>query len=94
MKLFDLLVRPMITEKNTSLQESGKYVFEVSDAANKTQIKQAVEKAFNVTVTAVNIVRVPGKMKRMGRSLFKTSEWKKAIVSLKKGDKIQIFEGV
>ena len=94
MKLFDVLIKPLITEKNTALQAENKFVFEVSDAATKPQIKQAVEKAFSVSVTGVNIIRAPGKMKRMGRSQFKTSEWKKAIVTLKSGDKIQVFEGV
>lgn len=94
MKLLDVLRRPLITEKNARLQDAGKYVFEVSDAATKPQIKAAVEAAFKVTVTAVNIIRVKGKMRRMGRGLFLTPDWKKALVTLKSGDKIELFEGV
>jgi len=92
--LYEVLRRPLITEKNTVLQAQGKYAFEVAREANKPQIKQAVEKAFNVKVTAVNVMTVPGKEKRVGRRLVLTQSWKKAIVTLKPGDKIEIFEGV
>jgi len=92
--LYEVLRRPLITEKNTVLQAQGKYAFEVAKEANKPQIKQAVEKAFNVKVTAVNVMTVPGKEKRIGRRLVLTQSWKKAIVTLKPGDKIEIFEGV
>ena len=94
MHLYEVLRRPLITEKNTVLQAQGKYAFEVAKEANKPQIKQAVEKAFNVKVTAVNVMTVPGKEKRIGRRLVLTQSWKKAIVTLKPGDKIEIFEGV
>ena len=94
MHLYEVLRRPLITEKNTVLQAQGKYAFEVAREANKPQIKQAVEKAFNVKVTAVNVMTVPGKEKRVGRRLVLTQSWKKAIVTLKPGDKIEIFEGV
>jgi large subunit ribosomal protein L23 len=92
--LYDILRRPLITEKSTSLQTQGKYAFEVDRSANKEQIKQAVEKAFNVKVTAVNVMRVAGERRRIGRREVSSSSWKKAIVTLKSGDKIQIFEGV
>jgi large subunit ribosomal protein L23 len=92
--LYDILRRPLITEKNTALQEQGKYAFEVARVANKEQIKQAIEKAFNVKVTAVNVITVPGKRRRVGRREVMSSPRKKAIVTLKPGDKIQIFEGV
>ena len=94
MQLFEVLRRPLVTEKNTALQAQGKYVFEVDRDANKDQIKQAVEKAFKVTVTKVNIMTVRGQEKRVGRRVVAGSPWKKALVTLKSGDKIQIFEGV
>jgi large subunit ribosomal protein L23 len=84
----------LITEKNTALQALGKYAFEVAGEANKVQIKQAVEKAFDVQVTAVNVMRISGKMKRVGRRQVLTPSWKKAVVTLKPGDKIEFFEGV
>ena len=94
MHLYEVLRRPLITEKGTRLQPQNKYAFEVASVANKHVIKQAVEKAFNVKVTAVNIVRVPSKTRRVGRRQVLTQPWKKAIITLKPGDKIQIFEGV
>jgi len=93
--LHEVLHRPLITEKNTALQQpQGKYAFEVAREANKQQIKQAVEKAFNVKVTAVNVMTVSGKRRRIGRREVMTSSWKKAVVTLKPGDKIELFEGV
>ncbi len=94
MHLYEVLRRPLITEKGTGLQTQNKYAFEVAGEANKPLVKQAVEKAFNVKVTSVNIVRMPSKMRRVGRRQVLTQPWKKAIVTLKPGDKIQIFEGV
>ena len=94
MHLYEVLRRPLITEKNTALQAENKYAFEVAGEANKLQIKQAVEKAFKVNVTAVNVMTVPGKTRRIGRRQVLTQSWKKAIVTLKPGDKIEIFEGV
>jgi len=94
MHLYDVLRRPLITEKNTRLQAQGKYVFEVAKEANKHQIRQAVEKAFNVKVTAVNVMMMPGKTRRVGRRQILTQSWEKAIVTLKAGDKIELFEGV
>jgi large subunit ribosomal protein L23 len=93
-QLFEVLRRPLVTEKNTSLQALGKYAFEVDSEANKLQVKQAVEKAFKVKVTGVNMIMVRGKEKRVGRKQVVGSSWKKAVVTLKPGDKIQIFEGV
>ena len=94
MHLYEVLRRPLITEKDTALQAQGKYAFEVAREANKHQIKQAVEKAFKVEVTAVNVMRVAGKRRRIGRRQVLTQSWKKAIVTLKPGDKIAFFEGV
>jgi large subunit ribosomal protein L23 len=94
MHTYDVLCRPLITEKGSIQQIQGKYLFEVDVKATKTQVKQAVEKSFNVSVTQVNVVTMRGKMRRMGRGIFKTPDWKKAIVTLKAGDKIELFEGV
>ena len=94
MNLYEVLRRPLITEKYTGLQVEGKYAFEVADEANKPQVKQAVEKAFKVEVTAVNMMTVVGKKRRRGRRLLPAHPWKKAIVTLKAGDKIEFFEGV
>ena len=63
-----ILVRPIVTEKNTTLNEVGKYTFEVLQTANKIEIKRAVEEVFNVQVSAVNIIKVPGKLRRMGKT--------------------------
>ncbi len=94
MQLYEVLRRPLITEKYTALQAYGKYAFEVAGEANKSQIKQAVEKAFKVEVTAVNVMTVPGKRRRLGMRHLPAHPWKKAIVTLKPGDKIELFEGV
>ena len=94
MHLYEVLRRPLITEKNTIMQAQGKYAFEVAKNANKPQIKQAVEKVFKVKVLAVNIVTVPGKTRRVGRRQILTQPWKKAIVTLQTGGRIEIFEGV
>ena len=94
MQLYEVLRRPVVTEKNTGLMSQNKYVFEVLKKASKDQIKKAVEKAFNVTVLSVNVVMVPRKPKGYGRIKGYRASWKKAIIKLKIGDKIEIFEGV
>ena len=94
MHLYEVLRRPLVSEKNTELQAQGKYAFEVAREANKHQIKQAVEKAFKVGVIAVNVMTIPGKTRRIGRRQVLTQSWKKAIVTLKPGDSIRLFEGV
>jgi large subunit ribosomal protein L23 len=94
MNIYEVLRKPLVTEKSTRLSESNKYVFEVDKKASKDQIKQAVEVAFKVGVTGVNIIRVPGETKRAGRRAVTRQSWKKAVVTLKEGDKIQYFEGV
>jgi len=94
MHLYDVLRRPLVTEKSTELQTKNKYAFEVAGEANKLQVKQAVEKAFKVNVTKVNVVTVPGKTRRVGRRQVLTPSWKKALVTLRAGDKIEFFEGV
>jgi large subunit ribosomal protein L23 len=89
-----ILVRPIITEKNTTLNEVGKYTFEVLKDANKIQIKAAVEEIFSVQVTSVNVMKVPGKMRRMGRTSGMTRTWKKAIVTLAPGQRTELFQSV
>jgi large subunit ribosomal protein L23 len=91
-QLFEVIKRPLVTEKNTTLQGQGKYSFEVDSDANKMQVKQAVEKAFKVTVVAVNVMTVRGRERRVGRRKVLAGTWKKAVVSLKPGDKIQILK--
>ena len=89
----NIIKRPVaLTEKAARLKEQNKVVFEVAPEANKIQIKQAVEELFDVKVTDVNTLIQRGKMKRMGRSLAKRRNWKKAIVTLREGDDIQFFE--
>jgi large subunit ribosomal protein L23 len=88
----DLIKRPLITERTTDLMEQNKYVFEVDRRANKTEIRQAVEKLFDVKVEQVNTVRTPGKRKRVGKHVGYTQEKKKAIVKLAADSKpIEIF---
>ena len=94
MHILDILHKPLITEKNARLQEASQYAFEVSTEATKPQIKAAVELAYKVKVTSVNVMVVKGKERRMGRGLYHTPDWKKAVVTLKAGYKIQFFEGV
>ena len=90
---FEIIRRPMITEKSTLLQEQDKYVFEVATEATKTQVKQAVEDVFDVEVVAVNMMNIKGKSKRFGPRMARGKSRKKAIVSLKRGDKIEVFSG-
>ena len=96
--MIGILKRPIVTEKMTALQEKGHYAFEVERGANKIEIKKAVEKKFNVTVVDVRTSLHKGKLKsqlrRRGRFEGRTPAWKKAIVRLKAGDKIQFFENV
>jgi large subunit ribosomal protein L23 len=90
----EVLIQPLITEKSTLLQESGKYVFRVAPKANKVEVKQAVELTFEVKVLDVNITKSRGKSKRFGPRVKKMPDIKKAVVTLKRGDRIQIIEGV
>jgi large subunit ribosomal protein L23 len=94
MEARDIIIRPVVTEKSTDLMPLNKYTFEVHKNANKVQIRQAVEENFKVKVVDVNTVRTIGKLKRMGRFVGRRSEWKKAIVTLREGDRIEIFEGL
>ena len=89
---YKIIKRPVISEKSTILSEKdNNYVFEVSLDANKIQIKKAVEEIFKVGVTKVRTMRMRGKLKRVRLQYGRTPEWKKAIVTLKKGDSIELF---
>lgn len=90
----DIIVKPIISEKGTSLMEQNKYLFKVAKTANKSEIKKAVETIFKVKVVNVTTMVVPGKAKRVGKHLGMRSDWKKAIVRLADGDRIEFFEGV
>ena len=93
-----IIYRPIVTEKLTALQEKQQYAFEVEPDANKLDIKRAIEKKFNVTVnsvrTLVNKGKAKAQMTRRGRFEGRTKHWKKAIVTLKEGDKIEFFQNV
>jgi large subunit ribosomal protein L23 len=89
----DIIIKPIMTEKSNSLMEHNKYTFEVHKDANKIQIRHAVEQIFKVKVVSVNTMNVPSKPKRMGAFLGKTRSWKKAIVALSEGQRIEFFEG-
>lgn len=94
MQKLEILKRPVITEKSTSQQEKSIYTFEVAKGASKQQIKEAVELAFNVNVVRVNVITMPAKWRGPGRRRSQVSPWKKAIVTIKQGQKIEYFEGV
>jgi large subunit ribosomal protein L23 len=89
-----VLIRPLVTEKVTDLASQGKYGFEVGRRSNKIEIMKAVENAYGVRPTKVSVINVAGKKVRYGKVSGTTKNWKKAIVTLKKGDKIEMFEGV
>ena len=87
-----ILIRPVISEKSYALIAEGKYTFRVDDRAHKTQIAQAVEEVFDVKVTAVRTAKVRAKPKRRGLSKGRTRAWKKAVVQLAPGERIELFE--
>ena len=92
MEARDIIIRPLITEKSTTLMAEGKYVFEVAKSANKIEIAKAISQIFKVKVASVNTINVEGKVKRMGRFIGKRSDYKKAIVKLAAGETIEFFE--
>lgn len=96
MELTSVLLKPLLTEKTTMIKDEAQQVaFMVHTLANKLEIKQAVEKAFDVKVEAVNVVRrAPMNRERQGRVVGRKPGWKKAYVTLRQGDKIEFFEGV
>jgi len=89
----EILIKPVVSEKSYHQIQENRYTFKVHKDAHKTQVRQAVEKLFDVTVTSVNIVKMPAKPKRRGMIKGTRPGWKKAIVELKAGDTIEIFEG-
>jgi large subunit ribosomal protein L23 len=94
-EIYGCIRKPIVTEKSNQIKdEANKVVFEVDRTANKVEIKQAVQQLFNVTVEDVNVMNFQGKKKRMGRIVGRKQDWKKAVITLKKGDKIEFFEGV
>ena len=90
----DIIIRPIISEKSYDMIEQNRYTFEVSKTSNKTQIAQAIAEIFGVTVSNVNTMNVTGKPRRVRFAKGKTRNWKKAVVTLKAGDKIDIFPSV
>ena len=89
----EILIRPVVSEKSYHQITENRYTFKVHQDAHKTQVRQAVEELFEVKVVGVNIVKMPAKPKRRGLIKGTRPGWKKAIVELKPGDKIEIFEG-
>lgn len=89
----EVLIAPVVSEKSYSLISDRKYTFRVHEDAHKTQIRQAVEQLFDVEVANVNVVKVQSKPKRRGLTRGRRPGWKKAIVQLKEGHEIEIFEG-
>jgi large subunit ribosomal protein L23 len=91
----NIIKKPLITEKGTMLKDKAhQVIFAVDRHANKIEIKEAIEKLFNVHVEDVHTMVMKGKMKRYGRHEYVRSDWKKAIVTLKEGDSIEFYEGV
>ena len=91
---YRILMRPVISEKATMANQENKYIFEVAIKANKIEIKKAIEEIYGVTPIAVNVMNQRGKFVRFGRKTGRTKDTKKAIVTLKKGDSITIYEGI
>jgi large subunit ribosomal protein L23 len=94
MEIYQVIKRPLVTEKTTLAKEANKYHFEVDRRANKIEIGQAVEKLFKVKVLNVRTMNMAGKKKRVGRILGRKRDWKKAIVTLAPGSTIEIFQKV
>jgi len=92
--VYQNLVHPLMTEKVSGLGMQNQYVFEVVPNTNKVEVKKAIQNVYNVKVEKVNMLNVRGRSVRYGRNYGKTKNWKKAIVTLKQGEKIEIYEGV
>ena len=91
----DIVLKPVITERSMDALQTGKYTFKVDKNANKIEIKNAVEKLFDVSVAKVNTMNCQGRTKRIGSSIGKKADWKKAIVTLKEDSKtIEFFDGM
>ena len=92
---YDIIRRPVVTEKSSLQKEDhNQYSFEVAQNANRMQIREAIEEIFSVRVAAVRTMHIKGKVKRRGRILGRRRNWKKAIVTLMPGERIEFFEGV
>ena len=92
---YDIVKKPLVSEKSQALKEKANQVtFEVAHDANKIEIRQAIEKIFNVRVANVRTLIMRGKERRVGRRVGRQSNWKKAFVTLRKGENIELFEGV
>jgi len=92
---YDIIIRPLITEKTSIQKEDHNQVsFEVDRRANRVEIRRAIEKIFNVRVADVRTMQIKGKIKQRGRIVGKRRDWKKAIVNLMPGERIDFFEGV
>lgn len=95
MNLYDIIRRPIVTEKSMAQMEEKKYTFEVDKRATKLEIKEAIEKIFNVKVARVNTINMQGKLKRQGAHMGRRPSWKKAIVKLTDdSDTIEFFESM
>ena len=95
MKNFDIIIRPVITEKTMADMEEDKYTFEVAKKSNKSEIKKAIEEIFSVKVAKVNTMNMTGKVKRQGMNFGKRPDWKKAIVTLAPGSEpIEFFDSM
>lgn len=94
MSQFDIIKRPLVTEKsNIQKETANQLTFEVDRQANRIEIRRAVEQIFKVKVASVRTMQVTGKVKRRGRTLGKRRDWKKAVVTLRPGERIDFFEG-
>ena len=91
--MYEIIKRPLITEKNTTLNATGVYAFEVDKRADKTSIKKSIEKTFRVKVTRVRTMICRDRARRVGARLSQKRYWKKALVQLASGEKIKLFEG-
>ena len=92
---YDIIIRPVVTEKTNIQKEAANQVtFEVDRKANRIEVRRAIERIFNVRVANVRTMQIRGKFKRRGRVLGKRRDWKKAVVTLRPGDRIEFFEGV
>ena len=88
----DIIIKPILSEKTTDMAEGNKYVFKVPMITNKHMIKKAIKEIFNVTPVKINVMKVRGRRKRVRHQYGYTSSWKKAIVTLNKNEKIELFE--
>ncbi|EKD49543.1 MAG: 50S ribosomal protein L23 [uncultured bacterium] len=91
---YKILLEPVISEKGTVLAEDGKYLFRVVKNATKSQIGEAIHNVYGIRPEKVNVMNIRGKSRRQGRSTGRTSDWKKAVVTLPEGKKIEVYEGV